>query len=113
MANASPTEGDEGNREGESQELARLVAEIARAGWRVSLQVVPNAWGAIGEGNIRFEWLGESKPQAVVEADIQALASGEAPQAPINWKFDPFAPQSIYAALKRFHQLFIERRKEP
>jgi hypothetical protein len=99
---------DDGNRDEESGELARLLAELVRAGWELHIRVIPNEWKAISEAEIFFERAWSSDPPRTVQEDMQALKQGLAPQAPIHWKFDPFEPESIYKAVKRFHHLFVE-----
>lgn len=57
--------------------------------------------------------LWDTEPPRTVKEDFQALAQGLAPQAPIHWRFNPFEPDSIYKAVKRFHHLFVENSPKP
>lgn len=95
------------NPDAPSIELARLIAELLRAGWRITLQIVPNEWGAVAEAEILFERVRESAPPRTLQQDMEALTNGLVPQAPVHWKFDPFTPLSLCQALKRFHTLFV------
>ncbi len=113
MANVSTDDArDEEKPEAESEELGRLLAEIVRKGWQLTIRVIPNDWMAVAEAEIVFERLWDNEPPRTAQEDFQALAHGLAPQAPIHWRFNPFEPDSIYKAVKRFHHLFVEQRGE-
>lgn len=107
MGNASIAAGGAENPEASSIELARLVAELLRAGWQLTFQIVPNEWGAVAEAEILFERVRDTSPPRTPQQDLEALKNGLAPQAPVHWKFDPFDPHSLYQAVKRFHTLFL------
>ena len=97
------------NLDAPSIELARLTAELLRAGWQLTFQIVPNEWGAVAEAEIIFERVRDSAPPRTLKEDFEALKQGLAPQAPIHWKFDPFDPISMYKTVKRFHHLFLQK----
>jgi len=84
------------------------MVELLRAGYAITVQVVPNDWGAIMNAEIVFERVLRLEPARSVQDDIKTLKEGKPPQAPIHWKFDPFEPLSLYKAIKRFHHLFVE-----
>ena len=111
MENASIAAEDGKEVESQNAELARLLAELVRAGWRVQFSVVPNEWMALSQAEIVFERAWNDEPPRTVQEDLEALKKGRAPQAPIHWKFDPFDPFSICNAVKRFHHLFVENAK--
>ncbi len=111
MENASIAAEGGKDLEAQSAELARLLAELVRAGWRVQFSVVPNEWMALSQAEIVFERAWNDEPPRTVQEDLEALKKGRAPQAPIHWKFDPFDPFSICNAVKRFHHLFVENAK--
>jgi hypothetical protein len=108
MENVSIAAADDGNRDAESNELARLLAELVRAGWQLHFQLVPNDWMAVSQAEIVFERAWNTALPRTAQEDMQALKQGFAPQAPVHWKFDPFDPLSIHKSVRRFHQLFVE-----
>lgn len=104
------TAGTDGeNLDPQSGELARLLVELVRAGYTFTFQVIPNEWGAITDAEIVFERALQPEPLLTVQEELEALKEGNAPQAPIHWKFNPFEPLSLYEAIKRFHHLFVEK----
>ena len=112
MENVSIEAAGDGNLDAQSGELARLLAELVRAGWQLTIQIVPNEWHAITQGEVFFERAWNADPPRTLKEDMDAVKQGLAPQAPVHWKFDPLDPQSIYKAVKRFHHLFVENSRE-
>lgn len=100
------------NLDPQSGELARLLVELVRAGYTFTFQVVPNEWGVMTNAEIVFERAMKSESARTVQAEIEAVKEGMAPKAPIHWRFDPFEPVSLFKAIKRFHQLFVEKALE-
>lgn len=108
MENVSiAAEGDQ-HPDPQSGELARLLAELVRAGWQLHFRVIPNDWMAVSQAEVYFERAWDTEPPRTVLEDMQALRQGLAPQTPIHWKIDPFDALSIHKAVKRFHHLFVE-----
>ncbi len=112
MENVSTAAEGDKNLDPQSGELARLLAELVRAGWILTVQIVPNEWHAITQGEVFFERAWNADPPRTLKEDMDALKRGLSPQAPVHWKFDPFDPNSIYHAVKRFHRLFVENSRE-
>lgn len=108
MENVSIAAADSENRDPESDELARLLAELVRAGWQLHFQLVPNDWMAVSQAEIVFERAWNTDPPRTAQEDMQALKQRLAPQAPVHWNFDPLDPISIFKSIKRFHHLFVE-----
>lgn len=106
------TAGTDGeNLDPQSGELARLLVELVRAGYTFTFQIVPNEWGAIVNAEVIFERIMQAEPLRTLQEDLEELKSGNPPQAPIHWKFNPFEPLSVYEAIKRFHHLFVENER--
>ncbi len=105
-------DGDQ-NLDPPSGELVRLLAELIRAGWQLHFEVIPNGWRALSQAEIIFEPIWNSDPPRTLQEEFEALKHGLPPEVSVHWKFDPFDPQSIYKAVKRFHHLFVENSREP
>lgn len=109
MENVSTDARDDGEFEAEREELALLLAELVRKGWQLTFHVIPNDWMAVSHAEVVFERVWDTEPPRTPTEDFQALAHGLAPQAPVHSGIDPFEPNSIYKAVKRFHHLFVGR----
>jgi hypothetical protein len=98
---------DAENLEPQGTDLPQLITELVRAGYSLTFQAVPNAWGAVSDAEVVFERAPQPIPIRTVGDDLEELKQGNPPQAPIHWKFNPFKPRSLYRAVKRFHHLFV------
>ncbi len=89
-------------------ELARLLADIGRAGWRITLLPKANEWGATVEASLTFVRI-EAPPRTLRE-DIAALSEGLPTYAPIHYRVNLLEPETIIRAVRLHHQRFVAAR---
>lgn len=61
------------NLDPSGRELARLLAELVRAGYSLTIQMLPNEWGAVTTGEIIFERVLQTEPARTLREDMEAL----------------------------------------